>query len=131
MLTRLSQQLAKHSKIQHGRKLLQPTGAFLYKLAELIDRDCELLAGIDSFDNGKTYASAMAVDFGESYNVFRYYAGATDKISGTTIETSPAKLAYVLQEPLGVCGRAGVTSIQTKTLIRCFATAIAPRVHRT
>lgn len=37
--------------------------------------------------------------------MFRYYAGAADKISGRTIETSNAKLAYVLQEPLGVCGQ--------------------------
>lgn len=80
-------------------------GGFLYKLAELINRDRQLLASIDSFDNGKTYASAMAVDLEESYQVFRYYAGAADKISGSTIETSPAKLAYVLQEPLGVCGQ--------------------------
>lgn len=28
-------------------------GAFLYKLAELIDRDRDLLAAIDAFDNGK------------------------------------------------------------------------------
>ena len=53
----------------------------------------------------KTFASAMAVDIDEAYNVFRYYAGTADKISGSTIETSPAKFAYVLQEPLGVCGQ--------------------------
>lgn len=28
-------------------------GAFLYKIAELIDRDRKLLASIDAFDNGK------------------------------------------------------------------------------
>ncbi|PKS12482.1 hypothetical protein jhhlp_000688 [Lomentospora prolificans] len=80
-------------------------GAYLYKIAELIDRDRELIASIDSYDNGKTFASAMAVDIDEAYNVFRYYAGTADKISGSTIETSPAKFAYVLQEPLGVCGQ--------------------------
>ncbi|KAH7131446.1 aldehyde dehydrogenase domain-containing protein [Dactylonectria estremocensis] len=80
-------------------------GAFLYKLAELIDRDRKLLASIDAFDNGKTYTDALEGDLDESYNVFRYYAGASDKITGRTIETSPAKLAYVLQEPLGVCGQ--------------------------
>jgi aldehyde dehydrogenase (NAD(P)+) len=37
--------------------------------------------------------------------VFKYYAGAADKICGQTIETTPAKLAYVLQEPMGVCGQ--------------------------
>ncbi|KAH7007368.1 aldehyde dehydrogenase domain-containing protein [Ilyonectria destructans] len=80
-------------------------GAFLYKIAELIDRDRELIAAIDAYDNGKAYIAALGGDLDESYNVFRYYAGAADKISGRTIETSPAKLAYVLQEPLGVCGQ--------------------------
>jgi aldehyde dehydrogenase (NAD+) len=51
------------------------------------------------------FSACLAGDLDESYNVFRYYAGAADKISGKTIETSPAKLAYVLQEPLGVCGQ--------------------------
>lgn len=58
-----------------------------------------------SFDNGKPYTVALGEDLGESIGVFRYYAGTADKISGRTIETSPAKLAYVLQEPLGVCGQ--------------------------
>ncbi|KAL9944478.1 hypothetical protein D7B24_006315 [Verticillium nonalfalfae] len=80
-------------------------GAFLYRLAELIDRDRELIAAIDAFDNGKPYSAALAGDLDESYNVFRYYAGAADKITGRTIETAPTKLAYVLQEPLGVCAQ--------------------------
>jgi aldehyde dehydrogenase (NAD+) len=80
-------------------------GSFLFKLAELIDRDRELIASIDAFDNGKALSAALAVDLDESYNVFKYYGGAADKITGKTIETSPAKLAYVLQEPLGVCGQ--------------------------
>ncbi|KAG7135889.1 Aldehyde dehydrogenase like protein [Verticillium longisporum] len=80
-------------------------GAFLYRLAELIDRDRELIAAIDAYDNGKPYSAALAGDLDESYNVFRYYAGAADKITGRTIETAPTKLAYVLQEPLGVCAQ--------------------------
>ncbi|PNP49849.1 hypothetical protein THARTR1_09379 [Trichoderma harzianum] len=80
-------------------------GALIYKLAELIDRDRKLLASIDSFDNGKSFSDAYGGDLLESYNVFRYYAGAADKITGKTIETGPNKLAYVLQEPLGVCGQ--------------------------
>ncbi|KAH8883544.1 aldehyde dehydrogenase [Thozetella sp. PMI_491] len=80
-------------------------GDYLYKLAELIHRDRDLIASIDAFDNGKPYSAALAGDLDESYNVFKYYAGAADKITGRTIETSPSKLAYVLQEPLGVCGQ--------------------------
>jgi acyl-CoA reductase-like NAD-dependent aldehyde dehydrogenase len=51
------------------------------------------------------YTAALNIDLDEAWNVFRYYAGAADKITGQTIETSPAKLAYVMQEPLGVCGQ--------------------------
>ncbi|CAH0051469.1 unnamed protein product [Clonostachys solani] len=79
-------------------------GVFLYKIAALIDRDRDLLAAIDAYDNGKLLAAAEG-DIEESFQVFRYYAGAADKITGRTIETSPQKLAYVLQEPLGVCGQ--------------------------
>ncbi len=35
----------------------------------------------------------------------RYYAGYADKLHGTVIDTGPAKLAYTLREPLGVCGQ--------------------------
>ncbi|CAG8190746.1 unnamed protein product [Penicillium olsonii] len=60
---------------------------------------------IDTLDNGKAFSAALGEDLEESYQVFKYYGGAADKISGDTIETSPAKLAYVLREPLGVCGQ--------------------------
>ena len=78
---------------------------YVFKLAELIDRDRELLAAIDAHDSGKPYSVALEADLDESYNVFQYYAGWSDKIYGKTIETSAAKLAYTLQEPLGVCGQ--------------------------
>ena len=78
---------------------------YLFKLASLIDRDRELIAAIDAYDGGKPYPVALGVDLDESHNVFKYYAGWADKIDGKTIETSAAKLAYTVQEPLGVCAQ--------------------------
>jgi aldehyde dehydrogenase (NAD+) len=78
---------------------------YVFKLAELIDRDRELIAAIDAHDCGKPFSVALEADLDESYNVFQFYAGWSDKIYGKTIETSAAKLAYTLQEPLGVCGQ--------------------------
>ncbi|KAG8417578.1 hypothetical protein J3458_005072 [Metarhizium acridum] len=80
-------------------------GDFLMKLASLIDRDRKLIAAIDAYDSGKPYSVALEADLEEAYNVFKYYAGWADKIYGDTIDTSPAKLAYTVQEPLGVCGQ--------------------------
>ncbi|RTE74942.1 hypothetical protein BHE90_010623 [Fusarium euwallaceae] len=80
-------------------------GNLLMKLAGLIDRDRELLAAVDAMDNGKTFSAALNIDIAASHNVFKYYAGAADKLSGSTIETYPSKFAYVLREPLGVCGQ--------------------------
>ncbi|KAF4119479.1 aldehyde dehydrogenase (NAD(P)+) [Geosmithia morbida] len=77
-------------------------GDLLYKLATLVDRDREIIAAIDAFNNGKTYHAALNGDISCAYSVFKYYAGAADKLSGSTVETSPSKLAYVLREPLGV-----------------------------
>ena len=35
----------------------------------------------------------------------RYYGGYADKIHGQVINTSPAKFAYTIREPIGVCGQ--------------------------
>lgn len=80
-------------------------GDYLTKLANLIDRDRNLIAAIDAYDCGKPFSVALEADLDESYNVFKYYAGWADKIDGKTIDTSPNKLAYTIQEPLGVCGQ--------------------------
>ena len=42
---------------------------------------------------------------GETAGAIRYYAGYADKLHGQTIDTSPAKFAYTIREPLGVCGQ--------------------------
>ena len=42
---------------------------------------------------------------GETAGCIRYYAGYADKLHGQTIDTSPAKFAYTIREPLGVCGQ--------------------------
>jgi len=48
---------------------------------------------------------ALNEDLGEVTGTIKYYAGWADKITGQVIETSPAKLAYTIREPIGVCGQ--------------------------
>ncbi|CAG2115400.1 unnamed protein product, partial [Medioppia subpectinata] len=78
-------------------------GQLLYKLAELVERDCDHLAALESLDTGKHFKQTRkqclwAVD------VLRYYAGWADKIQGNTIPTDGKLMAYTRFAPIGVCG---------------------------
>lgn len=75
------------------------------KIAALMERDQDILASLESLDNGKTFAVAKGFDVVEAAAVFRYYGGWADKIHGKTIETSKAKFAFTKHEPVGVCGQ--------------------------
>lgn len=80
-------------------------GELMYKLAELVNKHKEVLASIETWDNGKPYSVALNEDLAEVTGTLKYYAGYADKIHGQVIDTSPAKLAYTIREPLGVCGQ--------------------------
>ncbi|QIW97589.1 hypothetical protein AMS68_003107 [Peltaster fructicola] len=80
-------------------------GDLMYKLSQLVEQHREVLATIETWDNGKPYTVARDEDLGEVINTLKYYAGYADKIHGQVIETSPAKLAYTIREPVGVCGQ--------------------------
>jgi acyl-CoA reductase-like NAD-dependent aldehyde dehydrogenase len=80
-------------------------GRLLYKLADLIEREREDLAVLESLDNGKPIAETRAVDVPSAIEVFAYYAGWADKIGGETIPQSEEFFTYTLREPHGVCGQ--------------------------
>ena len=76
----------------------------LYKLADLVDQHAEILAGIESLDNGKSLlCSRTDVDLVAKY--LRSCAGWADKIFGRTIDTGSGHFSYTLREPLGVCAQ--------------------------
>ncbi|KAK3504660.1 aldehyde dehydrogenase [Neurospora crassa] len=80
-------------------------GALMRKLADLVAENAEILATIECLDNGKPYQTALNENVPEVINVLRYYAGYADKNFGQVIDVGPAKFAYTVKEPLGVCGQ--------------------------
>jgi acyl-CoA reductase-like NAD-dependent aldehyde dehydrogenase len=54
----------------------------MYKLADLIEKNADELAQLESLDNGKPLAVAKAADIPLVIKTFRYYAGYADKIHG-------------------------------------------------
>lgn len=85
---------------------IDPTsrGDLLIALSDKVNQNIELLATIETWDNGKTYASAIE-DVVEVAKVLKYYGGYADKIHGQVIDTGPLKHAYSIREPVGVCGQ--------------------------
>lgn len=79
-------------------------GRLMFKLADLAEQEKEVLATIETWDNGKPYGDALG-DLGEVIDCIRYYAGWADKIYGQTIPTTAQKFAYTLKQPIGVCGQ--------------------------
>lgn len=74
------------------------------KLADLIHENREMLAQIETRDNGKLLRETMAQTT-IAPDTFSYFAGAADKLEGSTIPLNkPDILNYTLREPIGVVG---------------------------
>jgi betaine-aldehyde dehydrogenase len=78
-------------------------GRTLAKFADLIKKNSEELAQLESRNTGKPITSARGEVIGASL-VFDYYAGAANKIFGQTIPVSKPGLDITLKEPIGVVG---------------------------
>lgn len=76
----------------------------LNKLADLVEKNLDTLAAVESLDNGKSITMAKG-DVGAVVACIRYYAGWADKIEGKTIDIDPEMLTYTRREPIGVCGQ--------------------------
>ncbi|SES91240.1 aldehyde dehydrogenase (acceptor) [Oceanobacillus limi] len=80
-------------------------GRIVHKIADLIERDKEELAEIESLDTGKTVEESRG-DMDDIAGVFRYYAEIADKDGGEIIDSPiPNSISKVVKEPVGVCGQ--------------------------
>ncbi len=80
-------------------------GALVYKLGQLIERDKEALAKLESLDTGKTLEESRW-DMDDISGIFKYYGGLADKDGGEVIDSPiPNSSSQVVREPIGVCGQ--------------------------
>ncbi len=81
-------------------------GRLLSRLADLIERDADELALLESLDGGNPVRSTRYVDVAMAIESLRYNAGWTTKLTGETALASPGSrsFSYTLREPIGVVG---------------------------
>lgn len=79
--------------------------AVLNKIADIIDENKELLAMVETLDNGKPLRETMAIDIPFSAEHFRYFAGVILAEEGSATMLDNQTLSLILREPIGVVGQ--------------------------
>lgn len=79
-------------------------GRLIWKLADLLEKNIDEFAELETLDNGKPIFESRYVDIPMVIDVLRYFAGLATKIHGETINTSESAFTYTLREPVGVVG---------------------------
>lgn len=76
----------------------------LFRLADLMERDAEELAVLESIDTGKPISNSLSSDIPGSIQTMRYYAEALDKVYGEVGPETSDRISFAVHEPLGVIG---------------------------
>ncbi|WP_332661633.1 aldehyde dehydrogenase family protein [Aeromicrobium sp.] len=77
--------------------------ALLHRLADLLERDKEEVARLESLDTGKRIVESR-YDVDDIVGVFRHFAGLAGAESGRVVDTGrPGVVSRVVHEPVGVC----------------------------
>ena len=81
--------------------------ALLDRVADLIDRDLESMARLETLNTGKAMRESRW-DMGDVARVFRYYADLADKDAGRLVDTgNPDAISRIVYEPIGACALIG------------------------
>lgn len=78
-------------------------GAIVNRLADILERDKDKVARMESEDTGKRFVESQQ-DMDDIINVFRHFAGLADKHAGRVVDPGdPTISSRIVTEPVGVC----------------------------
>lgn len=77
----------------------------LLKIADVMEKNLEMLAVAETWDNGKAIRETLNADIPLCIDHFRYYAGCIRAQEGTMGEIDKNTVAYHFHEPYGVVGQ--------------------------
>jgi len=88
-----------------GQRSLTERAKVLNAIADALEENLEMLAVAETWENGKPVRETLGADLPLAIDHFRYFAGATRSLEGTTTEIDQDTVAYHFHEPLGVVGQ--------------------------
>jgi aldehyde dehydrogenase len=101
----LAMDAAHKAKDAWGKTAPAQRAAILNKIADRIDENLELIATVETIDNGKPIRETRAADIPLAADHFRYFAACIRSQEGTLGELDHDTVAYHYHEPLGVVGQ--------------------------
>jgi aldehyde dehydrogenase len=87
-----------------GKTSTTERGRMLEKIALRMEENLEMLATVETWDNGKPIRETLAADLPLAIDHFRYFAGVIRAQEGSIAEIDENTIAYHYHEPLGVVG---------------------------
>ncbi len=78
--------------------------AYIHRLAELMERDKQILAELETIDVGKLLSAAQGFDVPFAVDAFKYFAELAEKEEYVIDLQLQVTRAYMLKKPYGVCG---------------------------
>jgi len=92
------------AKAAWGHTSAAQRGHILEQIAQRMEDNLEMLATVETWDNGKPIRETMAADLPLSIDHFRYFAGCIRAQEGGISQIDADTVAYHYHEPLGVVG---------------------------
>jgi len=77
----------------------------LLEIADMLEKDKERFAMIETMDNGKPIRETMSVDLPLAVDHFRYFAGVIRAEEGEVAMIDKDTMSIILREPIGVVGQ--------------------------
>ena len=77
----------------------------MLKIADVMEENLELLARVETVDNGKPIRETLNADLPLAIDHFRYFAGVVRSEEGTVSELDKDTVSMQIREPLGVVGQ--------------------------
>jgi aldehyde dehydrogenase len=92
------------AKTEWGKTSPAARARILEQIAQRMEDNLEMLATVETWDNGKAIRETMAADLPLAIDHFRYFAGCIRAQEGGISEIDETTVAYHYHEPLGVVG---------------------------
>jgi len=88
-----------------GKTSVTERSAILLKIADRMEENLEMLATVETWDNGKAIRETMAADLPLAIDHFRYFAGVIRAEAGEVSNIDANTVTMEVHEPLGVVGQ--------------------------